>query len=359
MVFDIPEMMVLRERYKDELSFRVPNVVFLDRYDGCQQERELIEKLACDLPPEKLNSWIGNFINIDRRQHIGAWFEIMVYGWLKSNFLVQVEPEINGKLPDFLIEGENIKILVESIAYLYSKEELQECLLSSEFIYLLETIEKPFAVNIKPVKYGNRLNRQDFMTQVTYWLDNTYSEPLQYEDNFGNILELKVAYKSRARKIGVMDCGDGFQIVDTDQIKKPLSQKTKHHRKLQDNTYPYVIAIYLESWQYDANDVITAWFGKTQTVFDPKTGKIHGERNDLSGLAYHGRTVRNRGISGILVFKRTPYPYGGEPLLNTWYIENPYARNKIDTRLFPVDGLFAVISNNQEYGQMDWIGLRP
>lgn len=358
MVFDISEMKALRERYKDELSFRVPTVVFLDRYDGYKQERELIEELSRSLPPEKLKNWIGNFINTDRRQHIGAWFEIMLYGWLKPHFKVQVEPDINGKHPDFLIDIEDNQVLIESIAYLYSPEELIERAISSEFIYLLETIEKPFAIDIEPIKYGKTINKKDFLKRANLWLDLSFDYPFRYEDKFGNILDLKVAYKIKNKKIGVMVNGD-VRLVDTDQVKKPLHRKIQQHHALKENNSPYIIAIYLESWQYNADEVITAWFGRNQTVFDKNSGIIIREQNDLSGLAFHGRSIRNRGISGILVFKRTEYPYDGNEILNSWYIQNPYARHKVNPESFPVDGRFVIVSSENKKHAMDWIGLRP
>jgi len=358
MVFDTPEMEKLRETYSNQLSFHVPEIVFFDRYEGRKQERAFIEELVQDYSPEKLKDWLGNFINTDRRQHISAWFEIMVYSWLNSHFQVQIEPEINGRRPDFLIQAGENQILIESIAYLYSPEELLERSISSEVAYWLETIERPYAVDVEHEKYGTSLNKKDLINKVTFWIDHFDNERLNYSDKFGNIIHFHIAYKTGFNKIAVRVDGN-VQLINTDEVKKPLHRKIKHHQLLSDDTHPYVIAIYLESWQYSADEVIEAWFGKTVTIFDPKTGNLLGERNDQTGLAFHRKKIQNRGISGILVFKRTEYPYDGNQILNCWYVQNPYARNPIDSDVFTADGRFIVMQVEDNLYKMDWIGLCP
>lgn len=358
MVFDSPEMIALRNRFSSELSFRVPEIVFMDRYDGCKQEKEIIEKLAHCYPPQKLKDWLGNFINTNRQQHIGAWFEIMVFEWLKQNFAVQVAPDINGKQPDFLIEANANPVLIESTTFLYSQDELVERFISSEFTYLLETIEKPYAIDIHPIRYGNNLNRKEFYKQVMFWLDNSCEQPLHYEDVFGNIMDLTIAYETKLKSVGVLIGGD-VQEIDSDLVKKPLLRKIKQRQELKDINMPYVIALYPESWHYDADMVVDAWFGKPQTVIDIHSGQIMREQTDLSGVTFHRRRIHHRGISGILVFKRTSYPYEGNQIFNSWYIQNPYALYPIDPDLFKVDGRFVVVLNDPPHYKMDWIGVRP
>jgi hypothetical protein len=358
MVFDSPEMNALRIKFGGELNHRVPDIVFLDRYDGYKKERAAIEKLVSSVSISKQNDWLGRLISPDHQQHVGAWFEIMLFEWLKQNFEVKVEPDINGKHPDFLIEANANPVLIESIAFLYSPDELLERLISSEFTYLLETIEKPYAIDIHAIKYGSSLNRKDFLSQVMIWLDNTREQPFHYEDMFGNIMDLTIAYETKLKSVGVLIGGD-VQEIDTDLVKKPLLRKIKQRQELKEINIPYVIALYPESWHYDADQVIDAWFGKPQTVIDIHSGKILREQNDLSGVTFHRRRIHHRGISGILVFKRTAYPYDGNQILNSWYIQNPYALHPINPDIFKVLGRFVVVSSDPPHYKMDWIGTRP
>lgn len=358
MVFDSPEMNALRIKYGGELNHRVPDIVFLDRYDGYKNEREAIEKLVSSVSTSKQNDWLGRFINPDHQQHVGAWFEIMLFGWLKEHFQVQVEPEIAGCYPDFLVAVNDNIVVIEAIAYLATPQEITDRIMRLEFTYLLETIERPYAVNLKIKRFGSRIEKDIFVSQVHNWLDHSKDKPLHYQDAVGNILELTVAYETKLNKIGVMVTGN-FEWINTDLVKPSLRRKAKQHRGLKDSNYPYVIAILLESGLYSADEVVDAWLGKPQVVFDRVSDRIIHEQTDQSGITYYGKKVQNTRVSGILVFSASDDQLEQTRFLKTWYIENPYARNKVEPNFFPVNGSFIVVSNKANMFEMQWIGTIP
>ena len=46
------------------------------------------------------------------------WFEIILFGWLQNLGTVEIEPNIEGNYPDFSIELNGYKIIVEARAIL-------------------------------------------------------------------------------------------------------------------------------------------------------------------------------------------------------------------------------------------------
>ena len=98
MIFDSAEMLKLREKYRDFPNYEIPGIVFLDRFNGYEVERPFLEELFAMVRPSKQKDWFGRLVNIEAQQHIGAWFEIMLFGWMINHFNVSVEPEIHRKL---------------------------------------------------------------------------------------------------------------------------------------------------------------------------------------------------------------------------------------------------------------------
>jgi hypothetical protein len=92
----------------------VPSAVFLARSDKCKEEREYLESLVSQAPGKNQKDWIARISSEDEIIHFSSWFEIMLYGWLKQRGDVKIEPEIDGKLPDFSMDLLGRKVFFEA-----------------------------------------------------------------------------------------------------------------------------------------------------------------------------------------------------------------------------------------------------
>jgi hypothetical protein len=145
MIFDSLQMETLREEYKDRESSVLPRIVFLDQSDKLSGERQYLEYLITLVPREKQKDWLGRILNDDYIQHLGAWFEIMLFGWLKEIGNVEVEPLICGKKPDFLLLIKNDKIIIEAKVF--------EDKINFKLVKKLEPFEcHAFFPNAKPLR---------------------------------------------------------------------------------------------------------------------------------------------------------------------------------------------------------------
>lgn len=92
----------------------VPSAVFLARSDKCKYEREYLECLVSQAPETKQKDWINRISREDEINHLSSWFEIMLYGWLKQLGDVKIEPEIDGKRPDFSMDLQGKEFIFEA-----------------------------------------------------------------------------------------------------------------------------------------------------------------------------------------------------------------------------------------------------
>jgi hypothetical protein len=114
MIFNSHQMEKLREKHRNMEPAILPRIVFLDRSDKLSGERQYVEDLIALVPREKQNDWLGRILKDDYVQHLGAWFEIMLFGWLRDVANVEVEPQICGKRPDFSLLIKDNKIIIEA-----------------------------------------------------------------------------------------------------------------------------------------------------------------------------------------------------------------------------------------------------
>src|SRR4051812_32283712 len=94
MLFDSPRMQHLRRKYVDVYDCEAPRVVLLDRLNELEGERKYLEDLyaSADVPQPKRNDWKGRLLSDNEGQHLGAWFEMMLCGWLRDVGPVSIAP---------------------------------------------------------------------------------------------------------------------------------------------------------------------------------------------------------------------------------------------------------------------------
>jgi hypothetical protein len=352
-IFDSPKMIELREKYRDLPNYEVPEVVFLDRHEGYSGERLLLESLFTRVSPEKQKDWLGRFVNDLPQQHIGVWFEIMLYGWLMEHFDVVVEPEILGNFPDFVLNILECQLAIEARAFLVPPEEREKKQKFYRIFSSLGSIQKPFSVNLKIEKLGEPIIIAEFVESISLWLDTNAEQELIYNDGLGNSVKLSATQRSTLKKVGVIST-EGFS-VNPEVLKSPLSEKAGQHKALRKAGYPYVIAIFLEPSHLLAEEVSEAWLGRTIVVYDPDTDKVVEEKLDQSGIHYFGCEIRHKSVTGTLVFKANYDNIKKSRYLQAWYIQNPYANIVIDPKIFPVESRFVVVGHDDKMFEVKWV----
>lgn len=353
MIFDSTQMKILRDKFKDLPNYEVPDIVFLDRHGEYEGERQLLEYLFSTVSYQKQQDWFGRLVNADFQPHVGAWFEIMLYGWLRERFSVQVEPEILGNFPDFGLELSKLQLAIEAKAFLVPPEERDRRQKLNRIISTLGGISKPFSVILKIEQLGENIRNGEFVKAVINWLETAADQRLDYQDRRGNILQLSATPRSNLKKLGVIS-SEGVG-VNPEVLRPPLSKKADQHKALRKAGYPYIIAIFLEPSHLSAEEVCEAWMGKTTIIYDVEINKVIEEKFDESGISFFKQEILHKSVTGILVFK-AEYDGGRKSrYLHPWYIQNPYATTMIDPNIFPVDSRFMVVGQNNEMFEMKWV----
>lgn len=351
MIFDSEEMAKLREKYKDEPDFRVPKIVFLDRTEAFSSERGLLEKLVESIDPAKRKGLFKRFLSIDDSQHVGAWFEILLYGWLKKFFETEYEPEIEGNYPDFQISTGYQNVILEAHVIQIGSDLKNDLKITSELFYALKQIQLPYIVHIKEHNLKGSPNMGDFVDKTKIWLRTEPTKQFEYQFEDGATVILEAEYLKGAGHVTSVGPSKFFS-VSPDPLKNPIGKKAKQHPAIRKAGLPYVIALLIESPTIDAEDIVNAWFGNLQIVFDPNTNKVVRQKFDLSGLHYYGKNIFHKTVSGTLVFKAHLTELGH--MFRVSYIENPYASVPISPSLFLAKKKWVVISKSKENIEMGW-----
>ena len=353
MIFDSFQMATLRQKYNDIANYEVPEIVFLDRFDGYEGERQLLEELFASVSASKQKDWIGRLINEDPSQHIGVWFELMLFGWLREHFTVQVEPEVLGNYPDFVIELKDIHLAIEARAFLVTTEERERRSKFNRILSTLGSIEKPFAIILKVKKLGDKIETDKFSVEVCQWLDTNADKEFEYKDDTGNCIHLAARQAPNMKKLGV-GSSEGFR-VNPDVLKPALSAKAHQHKALRKAEYPYVIAVFLEPSRLSAEEVVEAWIGKTVVEYDLENDQVVEEKFDESGIRFFKEAIVHTSVNGILVFKAVYDEMGKSRRLQCWYVQNPHANKSIDPDTFPANSRFVVAGQDDKIFEMKWV----
>lgn len=325
MIFDSERMSRLRERYNDIPDYAIPEVLLLDRHDDYSGERLYLETLALSVPAHKQKSLINTFIQTDVGSHIGAWFELMLYGWLKESCLglVEIEPERERHYPDFLINVNNQEIIIEAKAFQIAYEKREHEKSKWEVIASLRQVNRAYALVIEELVVGSHISTEELQQEVEIWLEVEPETPFCFANDSGYRIHLtSISHDDLDHVVTIGPTV--FEYVNPEPLKEPLSSKAKQHRRIRRAGYPYVIAVYIESSFLSAEEVAEAWFGRPPVIIDQKTLRVLDERLGRSGLHYFGSEILHRSVSGTLVFKSFWSEQFQGRQLNAWYIQNPY-----------------------------------
>jgi hypothetical protein len=354
MIFDTHEMKKLIQNFEGQSDALVPNIVYLGRSESMAIERDYLENLIKLAPKFKQKDWIRRLMKEEAGQHIGAWFEMMLYGWLSDLGHVDVEPELEGNYPDFSLIVEGQKIVVEAKACVTNNALVKRDLLISEVLQMLSKINRPFYIYIN--EKSTFETSPDFITfrnEVTNWLDSSPEEHFLFKDAKGNKIRLESNRDDsleRVHCLGPINAGSS----DPKIFRVSLNKKAGQHKAIRKANYPYVIAIMLDSPQLFVTQAVDAWFGKKQLILDPGCTKIVESRFDQSGLHFIGSNILHKSVSGTLAFVPRWEENRQRRFLQAHYIQNPYANVRLSPDLFPARSKFIVINQDYSGVSMGW-----
>lgn len=343
----------IRRDYSETPNFRVPGIIFLDRFEGLSSERNLLEQVIQSVPDAVAKDWTSRLLSQEHGMHMGVWFQIMLMPWLQQIGQTVAEPIINGANPDFLVTVGSQELVIEAKVFLQSEEQREQDAVDYDILRILQSINRPYRIEIDELHWAGAVAEDNLRQRVISWLDNQDWELFRYRDEDGNRLEMIAHFSPTMKKLGVMGPARTFY-ANPDRLKRPLSTKGNQHKTIRRAGYPYVVAILLEDRTLSAEEVVEAWFGKQQAIYDVAKDAIVDERNDLSGIHFFGREIRHTSVSGTLVFRASLNEVLQRHELRSWYIQNPYAKTPIDPSLFPVEGRFVVKDKTPSGYSMSW-----
>lgn len=355
MIFDDERMTALRQKYSDGPDYQVPKIVALDRIDELAGERAYLETLIQEVPDPKRKDLLGKLIQAHEGRHMGAWFELMLFGWLKENHLGQViaEPNVEGDAPDFAIVAGAGHIAIEARAYLVADDERAQRKREYAVLDALGSIQQPYAVMVEELDAREGFDLVRLVTAVEEWLDSPITPLFAFQDETGSRLTLTLLRETSSSHVltaGPTRDGD----ASPDRLQRPLKEKASRHKGVRRAGLPYVIALYLEPWDLSAEEVVSAWLGREQIVVDINTREVVEVRTDRQGIHYYRGKIRHRSVSATLVFKRQWNPDESRHSLRAWFIQNPYANVPLSHETFNVVSAYIVTAQDEINFSMGW-----
>jgi hypothetical protein len=135
-------------------------------------------------------------------------------------------------------------------------------------------------------------------------------------------------------------------------IKAALREKAVQHKSLRKANHAYVLAIMLESNLMTPEEVATAWFGTGPVVIEGR--RVKAITTNQTGLHYLGAEVRHTSVSGTLVFQVLWDKHQKRRKLEAYYIQNPYAKVKVNPTIFPVQAKYVAVQEDTAGNTMGW-----
>jgi hypothetical protein len=355
LIFDSPEIERLRIAFENKPDYNVPSIIRLDRMERLIDEKCLLEEIFQQATVNKQKEWLGRLTARDEEQFQSAWYEMMLWKWLVPAGKVEVEPELLGNTPDFLLKTAQQEIVIEAKALLISQSEREIERWKAAFFSAIKNIKLPYAVGVSSASLKASPDIDQFIREVHYWLISEPENKYIFEDRFGNILICTSQHSSTLKNADLVWSADEAKWLNPDVIKPALQEKAKSNKAIRRANYPYIVALYLEDFLYSVEEVVNAWFGNEVVVIDIDSSRVIETKRDKRGLHLYRREVSHRSVSGTLVFKAEGDINFRGRVLRGWYIENPYANVKVDTSVFPVEASWIVIEKTEHEYRMGWV----
>jgi hypothetical protein len=342
MIFDTPEMQRLRDKFRNTPDFDAPDIVLLDRSQHLVGERAYLEVIIRLVPEYTQKKWINTLLSSDFENHMGTWFEMMLFGWMQEIDNIAVQPEIEDGSPDMALDFGGERIFVEAKTILTEEANREKNRRIAAVFATLKTIPLPFSLSIEQLSLKSRVDASFLSLKVREWLESTPDQKFVFEDRHQNII---VFTAMNVQKFDhVVASGPVYGVyVNPEILKKPIKKKARQHKRFRNSGYPYIIALYLEPFLQSAEEVVEAWLGKELWTVDANENEVVKKKSDQSGLHFYGREILHKSVSGTLVFKARNDDNLKRRVLEARYIQNPFAKIWVEPFLFPVQSSYTVL----------------
>lgn len=345
-------MKKIKERFIGEREFEWPMILKISEFEEAEEERKILEDLISSVDPSIQRNWLNRIITPNDSTFLGAWFEMMLYGWLKNFTSPKIEPEFEKDLPDFQININGKEIIIEAVVRRYTNEEIKKNKNEAAVWWAVHQVNVPYAVSYDASKIVAMPETDHLIEDLNVWLKSTDQEIFKYNDDQGN----NITFKPFHRNLYAVS-SNNFSSADTKPIESTLWRKSNQHVRLRKKGFPYIIAIYLESHTLKANDVIKAWLGSEKYIYEKDFTKFIGAIYDGTGISFNKNgELRHGDVSGILIFKQKYFDQPMNTLIKGWYFDNPFCNPEIhvDGSLFPVEDCFIVAKRYEDRVTMNW-----
>lgn len=321
------------------------------------QQFEYLAALFAQFPASLQSDLQSRFFDSDEAQHLGAWFEILLSGWLsrvgRVSFPARKE---NQSTPDMeVILDDATHITFEAFVILPPPEvrrfERKFCRLWA----VLRQIQRPYIMTIKNVKFEAAINWSAFKAHVERAIDSHASSHFHLRLNEGGVSLIAEARYDQDRENLSLIFGRTMDIRP-DPIMRRIREKVKQHRQIRGQA-PFVIAVLIAREDVTDEEMVRAVLGNSSVVIDTRTLQAIEHTIDYSGVFFHRQggkvQIQNTSISGLLGFELS-HLKDEAPYLQGVYVQNPFAKHFIEPDIWPVYRRYVVLAESEENFQMGW-----
>ena len=284
---------------------------------------------------------------------MGAWFEVRLFGWLGAFGETFPSPEFAGRRPDFDVRAGGTRFLVEARAVVKDPETRERQRRERDVTYALQQIDLPYVVIVNELTMGHDFPLQELESEARAWLEHHPSQKFIMEKGDNRVI-MTAEPRPNGSRVGVVLGPGEFRTVSGEPLKRPLRQKAVQHAAAKEAGLPLVVAVFLESHELSADEVVEAWLGRVVYKVDWQKGQAVAQGSDLSGIHFFRGAIRHTTVTGTLVFKSEGLDSSGSINLVASYVQNPFAANKVDPMIFPATRRFVVAEETAESYRMAW-----
>ena len=259
-----------------------PRWLLLFRED--QKQFEYLSTVFAQFPKAYQKDLLSRFFNPRENQHLSAWFEMMLLGWLSNigqiSFLKQEEGQ---STPDMILTlSDGTQIFFEA-SVLLPPPEVQRFIRKYCHLWeILYQIQRPYVLNIKKIQFSEPVNWPAFKSYFERALDAQSSPRFLLKLNAAGVsLIAEAEYKPDQDRLLVINVR--VRDVSPAPIKRKIREKVKQHRQIRSQS-PFVIALYIAREDLMDVQIISAAFGHPSIVINTQTSQAVEYTIDYSGI---------------------------------------------------------------------------
>ena len=315
---------------------------FIERSNSEQmiQARSTLQLFLNELPKKHQQSFANKIRNGKDTDCEATIFEILVHSFLlrSGSQVIEVEPDIGGRKPDFLAEtNDGQRFVVEASV-------LQDMSAEEATVYRIwDALNK-----IRPCKYYLHLRVTGTFDQTpslkglkrrfACWVKQIgETEPQPFEET---INEVKILVRP-IRPIGAGYMGPTISAAEPASARwvgPPADIRSKIKRKRKNLKYvedPAILALKIPILHGNTDSMLSAFIGDERTFVNRNDGTFEGISRSDNGVFWHQDEPQNTKISGLLIFKSIEPWSIMHSQVEYW--ANPWAKLDFDGTKFQVE----------------------